>query len=183
MHNRQDTCVCMWASEHYWGIEQHLEITFHRICEWAWHYETPGINVNSPSCPSSEPEWGRCSTPRAQRIGSSMLWTGVWMGWDKVPQQRTTGMVRHRACSVVEGLSLDIVEQIILKNCNREWCLLEISPKKPLFQCDSVLSPTNSQFNVDLKENHCIKVETSFNFCILFTLLSVWASIYLKCFQ
>lgn len=31
-------------------------------------------------CVSAEPEWGRCSTPRAQRTGSSTLWTDVWTG-------------------------------------------------------------------------------------------------------
>lgn len=44
--------------------------------------------------PPAEPEWWRCSTPPARRTGSSTLWTDVWTGWDKVPQQLTTGTVR-----------------------------------------------------------------------------------------
>lgn len=43
---------------------------------------------------SAEPERGRCSTPRAQRTGSSTLWTDVWTGWGKAQQQLTTGTVR-----------------------------------------------------------------------------------------
>lgn len=62
------------------------------------------FNTGYISRPSAEPEGWRCSTPHAQRTGSSMLWTGVWMGWGKAQQQLTTGMVRLSISNNVSAL-------------------------------------------------------------------------------
>lgn len=61
---------------------------------WAMHYILI-LNVRCLTCHSTEAEWWRCSTPRVRRTGSSTLWTGVWMGWDRARQQHTTGTVRQ----------------------------------------------------------------------------------------
>lgn len=89
------------------GVCVHVNIMHEHKGIWRWYpteymsgngvmYPILILNVRSLSCPSTEPERWRCSTPHVQRTGSSMLWTGVWTGWDKAPQQHTTGTVGLR---------------------------------------------------------------------------------------
>lgn len=82
-------CVIMTVYTHTNKLEDNIPLK-----TWMGIYNVLMLDMSSVSSPYTEPERWRCSTPRAQRTGSSMLWTGVWTGWDEVPQQRTTGTVR-----------------------------------------------------------------------------------------
>lgn len=97
VYEKRGVCVCVWMQSMDRNTFKDNRIILHRLHEREWSYVTyfhTWYNMSSLLYLPTEPVWRRCSTPHVQRTGSSMLWTGVWTGWDKAPQQHNTGTVR-----------------------------------------------------------------------------------------